>query len=148
MDVPCTSHGTAWAHTVEEVAPFPSLTHVALTVSDLDRSVVWYEALFGCPPIGIADEATYRYAVWLQPLFGLHEHREGNAGPPFNERRLGLDHVAFGCESRDELESWRKRLDELGIEHGGIVDAFYGSGLAFRDPDNIQLEFFLEVGES
>ncbi len=34
------------------------------------------------------------------------------------------------------------RLDELGIAHGEIVDADFGSGLAFRDPDNIQLEFF------
>jgi hypothetical protein len=30
----------------------------------------------------------------------------------------------------------------LGIEHGGIVDAHYGSGLSFRDPDNIALELF------
>ncbi len=41
--------------------------------------------------------------------------------------------------------SWKRgsrRLDELGIEHGGIVDAHYGSGLSFRDPDGIALEFF------
>ena len=36
----------------------------------------------------------------------------------------------------------RTRLDELGIQHGSIVDANYGSGLSFRDPDNIALEFF------
>jgi hypothetical protein len=34
------------------------------------------------------------------------------------------------------------RLDDLGIAHSGIVDADYGSALAFRDPDNIALEFF------
>jgi hypothetical protein len=34
------------------------------------------------------------------------------------------------------------RLNELGIPHGGIVDAGYGSGLSFRDPDGIALEFF------
>ena len=33
-------------------------------------------------------------------------------------------------------------LDELGIAHGGIVDAGYGSGVSFRDPDGIALEFF------
>ena len=38
--------------------------------------------------------------------------------------------------------TWVTRLDELGIEHGGIVDAHYGSGLSFRDPDGIALEFF------
>ena len=29
-----------------------------------------------------------------------------------------------------------------GIAHGGIVDAHYGSGVSFRDPDGIALEFF------
>ena len=41
-----------------------------------------------------------------------------------------------------ELETWAGRLTELGVEHGGIVDAGYGSGLSFRDPDGIALEFF------
>jgi catechol-2,3-dioxygenase len=44
--------------------------------------------------------------------------------------------------SRSDLESWQQRLEELGIQHGGIVDAPYGSGLSFRDPDNLPLEFF------
>ena len=34
------------------------------------------------------------------------------------------------------------RLDALGVAHGEIVDAGYGSGLSFRDPDNIALELF------
>ena len=41
-----------------------------------------------------------------------------------------------------QLEKWARRLDELGIDHGGIKDAPYGSGLSFRDPDGIALEFF------
>ena len=40
------------------------------------------------------------------------------------------------------LVGWERRLDDLGISHGGIVDAHYGSGLSFRDPDGIALEFF------
>jgi catechol-2,3-dioxygenase len=61
---------------------------------------------------------------------------------PFDERRIGLDHLAFTCRDRDELEAWQIRLSELGIDNGGIVDADYGSGLSCRDPDNIALEFF------
>jgi len=30
-----------------------------------------------------------------------------------------------------------KRLNDLSITNGGVVDAPYGSGLSFRDPDNI-----------
>ena len=59
---------------------------------------------------------------------------------------VGLDHVAFGCTDRAELEKWARRLDELGIEHDTIKDATYGSGVSFRDPDGIALEFFAPPG--
>ena len=45
--------------------------------------------------------------------------------------------------SRQELETWEARLNKLGVSNGGVVDAPYGSGLSFRDPDNIALEFFV-----
>jgi hypothetical protein len=35
-----------------------------------------------------------------------------------------------------------KRLDELGVAHGEVVDAHYGSGLSFKDPDGLPLEVF------
>ncbi|GAA5122262.1 VOC family protein [Pseudonocardia adelaidensis] len=126
---------------------FPPIAHIAITVADLDRSTRWYTALFGSEPVLDEDERTGGFhhtvfAIGDGQLFGLHTHPGGPAGDPFDERRTGLDHVAFACADRDELESWRRRLDELGISHGGIVDAHYGSGLSFRDPDNIALEFF------
>jgi catechol 2,3-dioxygenase-like lactoylglutathione lyase family enzyme len=62
----------------------------------------------------------------------------------FSEARIGLDHLSFRIETASELEKLAQRLRELGAEvgkpehdpHGG------GIGLAFRDPDNIQLEFY------
>ncbi len=38
------------------------------------------------------------------------------------------------------------KLNELGVGNGGIIDAPYGSGLSFRDPDNVALEFFAPPG--
>jgi glyoxylase I family protein len=81
------------------------------------------------------------YVVGGGQLFGLHTHPAGTGGT-FDEHRTGLDHVAFACADRAELEAWAARLDELGIAHGGIYDAHYGSGVSFRDPDNVALEFF------
>ena len=40
------------------------------------------------------------------------------------------------------LRDGRNAFQKLGISHDGIVDAPYGSGLSFRDPDNNALEFF------
>jgi catechol 2,3-dioxygenase-like lactoylglutathione lyase family enzyme len=129
------------------MATFPALAHVAVTVSDLDRSTRWYGDLFGAEPVLDEDETVggFHHTVFVLDggqLFGLHTHPGSGPDGPFNERRTGMDHVAFACANRAELESWAQRLDELGIKHGGIVDAHYGSGLSFRDPDNIALEFF------
>lgn len=122
---------------------FPTITHVALTVSNLEQSVPWYERLFGAKPVLDEDTGPFRHVVWVlgSTLVGLHEFPDP-VKDDFNERRPGLDHLAFACGDRGELEQWQARLDELGIKHGGIVDAGYGSGLSFRDPDNIALEFF------
>jgi glyoxylase I family protein len=124
---------------------FPGITHVALTVSDLARSLPWYQSLFGAKPVLDEDTGPFHHVVWLigdQTLVGLHEFPDPDGTAPFNERRIGLDHLAFACKDRGELEQWKARLDELGVENGGVVDAPYGSGLSFRDPDNIALEFF------
>ena len=124
---------------------FPSIGHVAVTVTDLSVSRLWYQRLIGADPV--LDEATdgaFHHTVFLidGTLLGLHEHPSTDSDDTFSEFRTGLDHIAFGCPDRDSLTTWERRLDDLGITHGGIVDAHYGSGLSFRDPDGIALEFF------
>jgi catechol-2,3-dioxygenase len=127
------------------MAQFPPLNHVALTVRDLGISAPWYESLFGAAPV--IDEDTdpdLHHTVFMvgNTLVGLHQHVKPAPDEAFSEYRVGLDHVSFGCATRDELDKWAARLDELGIDHGNIKDASYGSGLSFRDPDGIALEFF------
>ena len=125
---------------------FPGLAHVALTVQDAEVSGPWYRRLLDSDPV--VDEHTdagYRHLVWVLDggtLLGIHQHQRGVPAEPFTEFRVGLDHVGFGVANRAELEKWVDRLNALGISHGGIVDAGYGSGLSFRDPDGIALEFF------
>ena len=128
------------------MSEFPAFAHVAVTVTDLERSTRWYGALFDSEPVLDEDETTGGfhhtvYAIGGGGLFGLHTHASGT-GDTFSEYQTGLDHVSFGCRDRDELADWAARLDQLGVSHGGIVDASYGSGVSFRDPDGIALEFF------
>ena len=125
---------------------FPALTHVAITVTDLDASTRWYTALFDAAPVLDEDEESgdFHHAVFALDggtLFGLHTHTGSAASGSFDEHRTGLDHIAFAV-SRAELDDWLVRLDELGVAHSEIKHAHYGSGISFRDPDNIALEFF------
>src|SRR6476660_3822824 len=112
----------------------PAITQVAVTVSDLAVSEPWYTKVLGAPPVLDEDTGPFRHIVYSVggTLLGLHGFPQLNGTEPFDERRPGLDHVAFGCATRDELVAWADRLDALGIEHDGISDAGYGSGLSFR----------------
>ena len=122
----------------------PAIAHVAVTVTDLAASEAWYTKVLGVKPVLDEDTGPFRHIVYRlgNTVLGLHGFPDLASTEPFNERRPGLDHIGFGVASRDELAGWAARLDELGVAHGGIVDASYGSGLSFRDPDNIALELF------
>jgi len=127
---------------------FPGIHHVAVTVSDIDRSRAWYTKLFGGDPVmdEKEDAGTFHHVVWLVgegQVFGIHQHVKPSSNDPADELRPGLDHVGFGCANRDELKGWVGKLNDLGIKNGGVVEASYGAGLSFRDPDNNPLEFFV-----
>ena len=55
----------------------------------------------------------------------------------------GSDHLAFQITDPAELKQWAIHLDELGVPNTGIIDTGYGPTLVFRDPDNMQLEFYV-----
>ena len=121
-----------------------TITHVALTVRDLAVSVPWYARLIGSGPVLDEDTGPFRHAVFVLngTMLGLHQFGSGIADGTPDPRRLGMDHMAFGVADRAELVAWARRLDELGIARGAVVDAHSGSGLAFKDPDGIPLELF------
>jgi|SRR5947209_6506823 len=123
---------------------FPAIHHVALTVRDLSVSVPWYERLTGTQPVLDEDTGPFRHVVFALggTLLGLHQFPGDTPIGEFDPQRPGLDHVSFGVAHRDLLEKWAERLDELGIPHGDIMEAGYGIGLSFKDPDGLPLEFF------
>jgi catechol 2,3-dioxygenase-like lactoylglutathione lyase family enzyme len=129
------------------------LSHIALTVRDLDASVDWYGKVFGVshkldvPHQGgvgriLADDT-------MSLVFALHEH-DANEGEAFRETRTGLDHVGFSVPARTDVEAWQQHLETHGVERvevadrpltqSPIADEVYGAVLVFRDADNIQLE--------
>ena len=137
----------------------PRLHHLALTVTDLDASVGWYEAVFGvrflmdAPHEGgvgrvLADETRDLMIV-------LHRH-DTNDGGLFGETSTGLDHAGFFVPTHADLEAWQDHLEAQGVTRvdvadkpltqSPIADEPYGSVIVLRDPDNIQLELFCPPG--
>jgi glyoxylase I family protein len=121
--------------------------HVSITVPDIERSVPWYSNVLGLTklmeephPDGTGYAVVLGKPDWSMCV-GLHAHPT-NAKEPFSEDRTGLDHVGFTVSDHAELEAWESRLTELGVEHSPINKKEGYSVLVFRDPDNVQLEFF------
>ena len=80
--------------------PFPAMAHVAITVTDLDRSTRWYTTLLGSEPVLDEDETRGNfhhtvYALGGGQLFGLHTHPGQPSTETFDEHRTGLDHISF-----------------------------------------------------
>lgn len=126
---------------------FDAVSHIDLSVSNVEASADWYCRVLGLRRLRRADLDNRIMIVLLHDatglIVGLNQHSEPSADR-FDEHRPGLDHIGFGVPERATLDRWQERLAELGVEHSPVTDSASGSGaaLVFRDPDNIQLEFW------
>lgn len=121
--------------------------HAAITVTNLDASVAWYEQVFGFTKF-MEGPHPGGYAVLLieprsQVIIAVHRH-DANSGERFSETRTGLDHIGWSVPRREDLDAWQLRLESLGVTFTPVVDV-EEQGIKFavivlRDPDNIQLE--------
>ncbi len=128
--------------------PLGSFHHVALTVSDLDRSAEWYELVLGMVELFREEGAARNAAVYrFEPgntSVGLVEH----AGPAhaFDPTVIGLDHVAFSVASPEDMQAWADHLDRHRVAHSGVIEVPPGQILNFKDPDGIALALFWDRG--
>jgi glyoxylase I family protein len=118
---------------------FAGVSHVALTVTDLDASQRFYTEVLDF--VAVMDVGYGRICMHPETGFtlGLVRHEEGFGGA-FTELRTGLDHLGLTASSREELEEWQCRFDKHGVVYTPIRDMEMGYHLNFRDPDGIALE--------
>lgn len=120
-----------------------AVNHLTLTVTDRDRAREFYTSILGFQflmefgPKYLLSNGSVILALNLSP-----DPDRAIANDQFDENRVGLDHVSFNVSSHEALEQACQIFDERGIPRGEIKDlgdlGIYV--MAFRDPDNIQLE--------
>ena len=120
--------------------------HVSFSVTDLPASAAWYQDVLGFAHDSDVEGEGFRRVRLRHPDAGitvtLTEHQRGS-GERFSELRTGLDHLAFSVGGSDDVEEWKRRFEEHGVDHSEVKTRPGGAAIiTVRDPDNIQLEVF------
>ena len=119
--------------------------HLRLTVSDIERSIKFYADVLG---FEVRMRFGQNSALLHDGNLGLGLNTPWHEIPAdqlrFDEARVGLDHIGFRVNSPDEVRQAIEHLDGLGIPHSGFKPGRLPESclVVFRDPDNIQLEFY------
>lgn len=124
--------------------PLRSIHHVALTVTDLERSAAWYADVLGLK-VAFHESSEHRAGVIFEfaagnTAIGLVQHAATRQD--FDPTVTGLDHLAFTVSTEPEMVAWADRLTALGIAHSGAIEIPPGRILNFKDPDGIALSVF------
>lgn len=134
-----------------------ALDHVALTVSDMDRALAFYQGLLGCEVLGqlLLESDTFKL-VYLRKggaYLELFAHRstpersdERPAAPGTASTEGGFQHLAFHT---DDVDGVAATLEAAGVPFVQPPrDAPGGVRLAFvRDPDGNQVELVSNLPE-
>ena len=117
------------------------LNHIIMTVKDVNISRQFYGDLLGFEIKNMADGFFFHTGGIAIFFYSSHHPIPDDR---FSEFRIGLDHLAFAAPSEEALQSFADQIQAVGVETKGVETYHTGHRyVAFRDPDNIQLEYWL-----
>jgi glyoxylase I family protein len=114
--------------------------HLVFRVAEIERTERFYSALLGPP---LKAEGYVMYMAGDTRLFFTRsvESRQEK----YEKEKIGLNHIAFGVRTLQELQTIQAQLDSSGISHSRIK--LWQDGLTeyiwLDDPDGMRVEFWL-----
>jgi len=126
----------------ETALPVLGISHVAFTVTDMEPAASFWTGAMGFETVIENPRFSLLVHRGMNLGVGITDH-DATAAGPFDERRVGLDHLAFAVGDADSLRAWEQRLTGLGIPHSGITESDDGHHLNLRAPDNVAIELYV-----
>lgn len=124
-------------------AELAGIHHVKIPVTDLDRSLAWYQRVFGFEVTMDFPEADGVVRGVAGTMPGLGDSLVAfRVNPNAAKGCRGFDPVSFAVRDRDALEKWVARLDEAEVDHSPVIEASIGWLLVFDDPDGLTLHLY------
>jgi len=127
--------------------PARGIHHIDLAITDVERSLAFYKELLG--PLGLEEDSRYQsyrgteeivYLRYGDQLLGL---RPADGGE-HRYYEVGLEHIAFYVDERDEVDAAHERCMRIGAnvhfppEEDRDLPGYYE--LFVFDPDGIRVE--------
>lgn len=118
--------------------------HVSLTVTDLDRAIDFYTRVIGLAVQARSERKSLLHDGTQAIVLALPHRPIAPEEGRFDEARAGLDHLGFRVASPEGVHRAAEHLKALGVPFEGPKPGTPKDSLlvVFRDPDNIQLEFY------
>ena len=127
------------------MASINGIAHIQLTVSDMKRSVPFYETLLhSLEMVTLINRPEYFYCIGGRTGLSIAPVVPEFKAEAFNQRRLGLHHLCFRARSREDVDAIYRTALELGAKimrtprEDNWAPGYYS--VLFEDPDGIRIE--------
>ena len=115
------------------------IDHIVLIVKNMEETEKFYTSFLGKPEHISENSVTYKVGetkIFFSLPYGEYKKSDKD--------KSGLNHLAFGVKTGEELKGFERILNEANIKNSGIKIDKYGNNefIWFDDPNNIRLEIY------